>query len=45
MVDFKTYKFVKWENKVPKYTYDNNIPYYDLFIPTSETVKIIHLIE
>ncbi|KAJ3347122.1 Dynein heavy chain 6, axonemal [Entophlyctis luteolus] len=44
-VDFKTKQFVVWEEMVPQFTYNREIPYFQMIVPTSDTVKYAYLLE
>ncbi len=38
-------KLVSWESVMPPFAYDNNLPYFDLVVPTEDTTKYTYLLE
>lgn len=44
--DLKKEKIFKnWSNKVPQFVYDKDVPYFQLLVPTADTVKFAYCLE
>ncbi|XP_065178852.1 dynein axonemal heavy chain 6-like [Sycon ciliatum] len=44
-VDFESRRLESWEKIVPGFTYDPELPYFDLLVPTIDTVRFGYLME
>jgi dynein heavy chain len=44
-IDFKKKTFVSWENIVPTFEYNPEIPYFQMIVPTPDTVKYTYLLK
>lgn len=43
-LDFKK-GFVPWEDMIPGFKYSSDIPYFQIMVPTTDTVKYSYLLE
>lgn len=43
--NFKEKKFTKWDDLIVPYKYDKNVSYFNILVPTSDTVKYKYLID
>nr|KAJ3422838.1 Dynein heavy chain 6, axonemal [Polyrhizophydium stewartii] len=44
-VDLKSRSFVQWDDIVPSFKYSAEVPYFDMMVPTADTVKYAFLLE
>lgn len=44
-VDFDTRRLEPWEKIIPSFKYSSDIPYFDLLVPTVDTVRFGFLME
>ncbi|KAI8925763.1 dynein heavy chain and region D6 of dynein motor-domain-containing protein [Entophlyctis helioformis] len=44
-VDLKTRSFVQWDDIVPNFKYSADVPYFEMMVPTTDTVKYAYLLE
>lgn len=44
-VDFDTRRLEPWEKIIPSFKYSSDIPYFDLLVPTLDTVRFGFLME
>lgn len=44
-IDMQIKTFVPWEDIVPSFKYSNEIPYFEMMVPTVDTVKYAYLLE
>lgn len=44
-VDFESRRLELWEKIIPKFTYNPEVPYFDLLVPTIDTVRYGFLME
>lgn len=44
-IDMKYRAFSPWENIVPAFTYSPEVPYFQMMVPTADTVKYSYLLE
>ncbi|KAI8619311.1 dynein heavy chain and region D6 of dynein motor-domain-containing protein [Chytriomyces sp. MP71] len=44
-VDLKAKSFAVWDDIVPSFTYSKDIPYFQMIVPTADTVKYSYLLE
>lgn len=44
-MDFETRRLESWEKIIPKFSYDPEVPYFDLLVPTIDTVRYGFLME
>ena len=42
--DYKTKEFKPWTDKITEFKYNSEIPYFNILVPTSDTVKFKYLI-
>ena len=42
-IDFKTREFKNWSELVTEYKYDSEVPFFNILVPTSDTVKYKYL--
>ena len=38
-MDFETKEFERWSKKLTPFVYDSNTPYFNILVPTEDTVK------
>jgi len=38
-LDFKRREFCRWNKIVPEYKYDRNTPYFNILVPTEDTIR------
>ena len=43
-IDFKSKKFISWSQSVPDFIYDPNMPYFEILVPTVDTVRYSYLL-
>lgn len=43
-IDFQKREFRQWTEMVPEWTYDPELPYFSILVPTSDTVKFKYLL-
>lgn len=44
-IDFKTREFKNWSELVTEYKYDSDIPFFNILVPTNDTVKYKYLFD
>ncbi len=44
-VDFETRRLESWEKIVPQFTYDPGTAYFDILVPTTDTVRFGYLMQ
>ena len=44
-VDFETGRLENWEKRIPSFTYDPEIPFFEILVPTIDTVRFGFLME
>ncbi|VDM01287.1 unnamed protein product [Schistocephalus solidus] len=44
-VDYKLRRFDNWEKLMPKFQYNKNVPFFDCFVPTVDTVRYGYILE
>jgi dynein heavy chain len=43
--DVPTMRWVNWDSKVPEFKYDPNEPFFNLIVPTAETIKYTYFLD
>ena len=44
-MDFELRRMDQWERIVPQFKYDKNLPFFDMLVPTVDTVRFGYLLE
>lgn len=44
-MDFESRRLEFWEKIVPNFKYDKNVPFFEILVPTVDTVRYGHLLQ
>ena len=44
-IDFTKKEFKPWKDKVPSWSYNKDVPYFNILVPTADTVKLKFMLE